>query len=150
MATHQAILLAPAASHQAWATVPRVQVPPTGSGFFLPTNPSGTGFCPPSPTSGGKGAPYHPQTTASGTEPRYPQITSGGSKPQTTGGSGGGMNPYTGYDRVPYDILAIFPTGYGGYHWENYGHIENSAVSVASTPTFLLTTGSLLAIFFLV
>ncbi|KAK3172978.1 hypothetical protein OEA41_006306 [Lepraria neglecta] len=123
---------------------------PSGSGYFPPTNPSGTGFYPPSPTSGETGAPYHPQTTASDTGPRYPQTTSGGSNPQTTGGSGGGSSPYSGYNRVPSDILAIFPTGYAGYHWDKYGNIENSAVSIASAPTFLLTIGSLLAIFFLV
>ena len=46
-------------------------------------------------------------------------------------------NPLSGYDHVPSDVPAIYPSSVGNDHKDNLGTIKTSATSVASAPIFL-------------
>ena len=72
----------------------------------------------------------------------YPTSTGGGCQKNFFGECG----PIT---QIPSDVLQVYPTGFGPYHWDKSGHVENKGAA-ASGPVFALMAGSLLSVLLLV
>ena len=74
--------------------------------------------------------------------PTAPTTTGGGCETNYFGGCG----PIT---QIPSGLLEVYPTGYGPFHWDKSGHVENKGAT-ASGPVFALIVGSFLSVLLLV